>query len=541
MSYKSQSLPNIWRQISLSAAFPYISLLIWTVPLLLFSSGENSLIAHDEGLYAWRSRQILDSGNWVSGWGSMHHKTPGPYWLIASFYQLFGVNEFSVRLPSMIFGVLCLFLVYEIGKIMLGKTLAWLSAAILSVEFLWLQYSRLGNPDLPMIFLVLLAIYLLIQAELHPQYRDYFSFIVGLSLGLGFLMRSFVIFLPTVALLPYLITEHRRHRHLTNPWLYLGVVIGFIPILIWSWFNWQRDGNNTFTHLVNFVFLLGSEERDGNGILFYFWNTLLKAFPWPCFSLLGLLLIIRRPWHRYNLILIGFPIVLLAELTIFSTRLSHYALSLYPFIALLAAVGLDWLGKVYEMEYTKRKSLWRKGNIPQILSYTSGALGILFLLAAIANFIWGFVDRKYAVIAWVVGLSWFIVPVVWISRHKHGLKFLSAGYWIAGWLIPCWLALAFAGDFGLLGDYNPDFRIFFQQPAIASILQNHPINFVQVHDKNSVLLNFYTPVHGQKLDTIAQLPPYSYAWVDKNHSPEISRPHRLIGEVRNYELIQVTP
>jgi len=185
--------------------------------------------------------------------------------------------------------------------------------------------------------------------------------------------------------------------------------------------------------------------------------------------------------------------------------------------------------------------LWRKGNIPQILSYTSGALGILFLLAAIANFIWGFVDRKYAVIAWVVGLSWFIVPVVWISRHKHGLKFLSAGYWIAGWLIPCWLALAFAGDFGLLGDYNPDFRIFFQQPAIASILQNHPINFVQVHDKNSVLLNFYTPVHGQKLDTIAQLPPYSYAWVDKNHSPEISRPHRLIGEVRNYELIQVTP
>jgi 4-amino-4-deoxy-L-arabinose transferase-like glycosyltransferase len=79
MSYKSQSLQSLWQQFTLSAAFPYISLLIWTVPLLLFTSGQNSLIAHDEGLYARRARLIIDTGDWIAGWGTNHHKTPGPY------------------------------------------------------------------------------------------------------------------------------------------------------------------------------------------------------------------------------------------------------------------------------------------------------------------------------------------------------------------------------------------------------------------------------------------------------------------------------
>lgn len=547
MSYKLLFFQSVWRQITSSPAFPYISLLVWIVPLLLFTSGENSLIAHDEALYARRARRIFDSGDWISSWGNNHHKTPGPYWLIASFYQLFGVNEFSVRLPSIIFGIFCLFLIYEIGKITLNKNLAWLGTAILSVEFLWLQYCRLGNPDLPMIFLVLLTIYSLIKAELNPKYSHILTFIAGLSFGLGFLIRSFFIVVPTIALLPYLIVENRRHRHLTNPYLYWGLVVGFMPLLAWLWLNWQQNDHNTFSTLVDFVLKSAAEERAGNGILFYFWNIALKAFPWSFFSLLGLFLLIRRPWHHYHLILVIFPLIFFIEITIFSTRLSHYALGLYPFIALLAAVALNWLGKVYEMGHNKRKSWRQKGNIPRVLSYICCILGILFLLAAIVVYNWSerlsltVANSQYAVIGLTVGLSWFIVPLVWIGRHKFGYKFLSSGYWIAGWLVPCWIALALAGGFGLLSDYNPAYRIFLQQPAIASILKDHPIHFVQLSGKNAVLLNFYTPIHGQTVDTITQIPPSSYAWVNKNNSPEISRPHRIIGEVQSYNLIQVLP
>ena len=528
----NQLLLNINSMFYKFRLFPYISLLLWILPLLLFSSGENSLMAHDEGLYARRSRVMFESGDWIAPWGTVHHKTPGPYWLIAISYQLFGISEASVRLPSMIIGILSIFLVYEIGKILLNQKLAWLAGLILSVQFLWLQYCRLGTPDVPMIFLVLLAILSFIKAELHPKYAYLWTFIAGLSLGLGLLVRSLMICLPIVALLPYLIGEHRRHRHLTNPGLYLGFVVGLIPTLGWLWLSWMRYGSNSYQALFRFVFELGSNERGGNGIIFYFWNVPLKAFPWFFLSLLGLVLLIRRPIPRYQLILVGFPVTLFAELSFFSTRLSHYSLCLYPFIAMLAAVGLSWLGK------------WGDEKIKKVagyLSYTFAALGILLVLAGIVILI-GVVDgvdiRKYATLGLIMGFGWLILPMVWIGRYHFEQKFLTAGYWWAGWLIPCWLALAVAGNLGLFSDYNPDMRVFLQQPAIASILQNHPIYFLQTEGKTGVLLNFYTPIHGEKVDSITELPASSYAWISANQAAELTTPYKVIGTVQKHQLIR---
>lgn len=540
MLYKLRLLQPIWQQIRLAAVFPYISLLLWILPLLLFSSGENSLMAHDEGLYARRSRVMFESGDWIAPWGTVHHKTPGPYWIIAISYQLFGISETSVRLPSMMLGILSVFLIYAIGEIILNKRLAWLAGAILSVQFLWLQYCRLGTPDVPMIFLVLLAIWCLLKAELHPQYDYFWSVIAGLSLGLGFLVRSFMIFLPIIALLPYLIGEQRRHRHLTNPILYLGFIAGLIPTFSWLWFSWLRYGNDSYQELLRFVFQLGSNERGGNGWIFYLWNVPLKAFPWFFFGLLGLVLLLRRPIPRYHLILVGFPVVLFAELSIFSTRLSHYSLGLYPFIALLAAVGLEWLGR--GMRDTKKLPHDYINKISRNLSYAFGGLGILLVVAGtVVVMRVNDVDiRKYALIGLIMGLGWLILPLVWIGRYQWNQKFLTTGYWLAGWLIPCWLALAVAGSLGLFSDYNPEVKNFLQQPAIASILQTHPIYFVQVEGKTGVLLNFYTPIHGEPVESISQLPASSYAWTSAVQATASTTPHHVLGTVQQHQLIQVT-
>ena len=568
MKYQIKNFYLLWQHIHLWGGFSYISLLVWILPLLLFNSGNNSLMAHDEGLYAWRSRVMFESGDWINPWSEPHHKTPGPYWLIASSYKLFGISDASVRLPSMIAGILSILLLYEIGKILLGKKVATLAAAILSVEFLWLQYCRLGTPDVPMICLVLLAICSFLKAELYPKYRSFYSFIAGFSFGLGFLVRSFMIFLPIVALLPYLIGEHRRHRHLSNPMFYSGFVVGLIPTLIWIWLSWQRFGNNSFEELFRFVFRLGSNDRGDHGILFYLWNVPAKAFPWFFFALLGLVLLLRRPIPRYQLILVGFPLVLFAELSIFSTRLPHYSLTLYPFIAMLASVGLDWLGGIFS------KRIWRqrdkgtretRGNllfyfpplphfckdainrvstpflyfeIPRNLSYIFGGLGLLLVLASVVAFAVGGAEiRKYAMLVLALGLGWLILPLVWIGRYDFGQKFLTARYWIAGWLIPAWLALAVAGFNGFISDYNPDVRAFLAQKAIASILNEATVNFVQVGGKTGVLLNFYTPHHGKQVQQVSELSANSYAWISAKQS--VSTPHRVLGTVQDYQLIEL--
>ena len=53
-----------------------------------FSS--QSLIAHDEGLYAGRAKLILESDNWFTPFGYPHYKTLGSYWIIALSFKLFG-------------------------------------------------------------------------------------------------------------------------------------------------------------------------------------------------------------------------------------------------------------------------------------------------------------------------------------------------------------------------------------------------------------------------------------------------------------------
>ncbi|MBN4005218.1 glycosyltransferase family 39 protein [Nostoc sp. LPT] len=552
MFHKLHFWQHIWRKSRLVESLPYLSLFLWMLPLLLFTSGHNSLMAHDEALYASRARLMFDSGNWITSWERAHHKTPGSYWLIASFYKLFGISDISARLPSMIASIFSLWLVYEIGKIMLGKKLAWLATAILSVEFLWLQYSRLSTPDVPIIFLVLLAIFCLIKTELHPKHHYFWSFLAGLSLGLGFLVRSFMIFLPIIALLPYLIWEHHRHRHLTNPILYLGFFVGLIPTGIWLWLSWLHYGNQSFEELLKFVVQLGSEDREHNGPLFYVWNIPLKAFPWAFFGLLGLFLTVRRPIPLYQLILVGFPLVLFVELSVFSTRLPHYSLCLYPFIALLASVGLSWLGNIYQtgihpqfpLQKGKKNILnfFARNNLSRNLSYGFGGFGVFLVIASTVAISYAGSDiRKYATIGLAMGLGWLILPVVWISRYHFGKKFLTARYWIAGWLITCWLTLATMGSIGLLSDYNPVLRTFLQQSAIASIIQSHPIYLVQIDQKIQVLLNFYLSIRPQAVVSISQVPALSYALIYTDQSPKLSRTHHVLGTVKEYQLIQVLP
>ncbi|MDZ8051258.1 MAG: ArnT family glycosyltransferase [Aulosira sp. ZfuVER01] len=557
MLYKKRVFPSLERQIHLLVRFPYVSLLIWLLPLLLCNSGQSSLIAHDEGYYAGRARQMFESGDWIAPWGNAHHKTPGPYWLIASFYRLFGVSEFSARLPSAIAGIFCLLTLYEIGKILLGQRIAWLAATILSVEFLWLQSCRLAAPDIPMILLVLLAILSFLKAEINPKQSSYWLFIAGLSFGLGFLMRSFMIFLPMMALLPYLIGEHRRHYHLANPMLYLGLAVGLIPTLAWVWLSWLRYGYESFDRLLGFVVELGSEDRNHNGVLYYFWNIPLKAFPWGFFSILGIAVALRHPIPRYQLILVGVPLVWFTELSIFSTRLSHYALGLYPFIAMFAALGLDWLGKIYQRGFRHQTAFHQedKGNIlvsfiretrenlPRNLSYAFGVLGIVVLLVSTIalTFSSNFFINQRATLGLILGLGWLMLPFMWIGHYYLGKKFLTDNWWIACWLLPCWLTLAMAGSLGLLSDYNPEFKAFFQKPAIAPLLQTHPVSFAQVEDKNSVLLNFYTPIPGPRVDAISQLPALSYAWISAPQNPQLSTSYRVIATLQEYQLIQVLP
>lgn len=215
-------------------------------------------------------------------------------------------------------------------------------------------------------------------------------------------------------------------------------------------------------------------------------------------------------------------------------------------------MGLSWLGTIYQtvihpqlpLQKGKKNilNLFARNNLPRNLSYGFGGFGVFLVIASTVIISYGGSDiRKNATIGLAMGLGWLILPVVWISRYHFGKKFLTARYWIAGWLIPCWLTLATIGSIGLLNDYNPVLRTFLQQSAIASIIQSHPIYLVQIDQKIQVLLNFYLAIRPQAVVSISQVPALSYALIYTDQSPKLSRTHHVLGTVKEYQLIQVLP
>src|SRR5437868_1207563 len=68
-----------------------------------------NLPSYDDAYYAQKAREILQHGNpWTMTLAGVpkFDNPPGFMWLIAGSFKLFGVSEFTARLPSALGGVL---------------------------------------------------------------------------------------------------------------------------------------------------------------------------------------------------------------------------------------------------------------------------------------------------------------------------------------------------------------------------------------------------------------------------------------------------
>ena len=141
---------------------PFFAVLFFISLYFLIDFSSQSLVAHDEGLYARRARLIESSANWFSPpFISPHHKTVGSYWFIALSIRLFGNSELAVRLPSILSSFLCLITSYLIALKTTNSKSALISLFSLSSMPLWIQYSRYASPDLPFVLCILLVLSLI--------------------------------------------------------------------------------------------------------------------------------------------------------------------------------------------------------------------------------------------------------------------------------------------------------------------------------------------------------------------------------------------
>src|SRR6516164_11574713 len=93
----------------------YPLLLAVAVALTLPNLGVPSLWDIDEGNNAEAAREMMESANWIVPTFNYELRVDKPallYWLQVAAYRLFGVNEFSARLPSALSALLAVLCTY---------------------------------------------------------------------------------------------------------------------------------------------------------------------------------------------------------------------------------------------------------------------------------------------------------------------------------------------------------------------------------------------------------------------------------------------
>ncbi len=559
--------------LSLYYRFPRSILVLITLSLLLLNGNVTSLLAHDEGYYAVQARWIWETGDWLTPqwWGQpIYDRTIGIQWLIALSYHLFGLNEFSVRLPSTIACTLSVLLTYEIGIILFDRQVAWLGAAILMLMGLWLSEAHTAQQNTALVAIELLGIWSLLkitdlrsQRLLTSQFNWGWGLLVGATVGWGFIIKGFMIFVPIVALLPYIIFQRRYWKLLRNPGIYLGLIIGAIPTAVWLILSYNKYGMMPIQELVGKLLFLSKTDAYNPGPFYYLWNLPINIFPWALFSAIGAVVIWRRtlPDANYNALslTLGYPIVLFILLSSFQTRMPYYAMQLLPFLALLAGTAFVKFTQVSRNTSIKwyRLMTW--------LSYAFSGLGIILAIAAvtiaIARPVLGISIpteiQIYAIPALILGCGWASISFLW-----HRWESPTTTYWLVAWLVPVWFMFVSVSLQGLLANRTPDFIAAFRQSPIQKALESNfhkPVNILmdtvendgfkasntQNHlltgeeHKTLVLLSFYTPHLGQQIHRFTDLPDRSYAWTLIN-SPQVSSRSRTIGTVQGWKLIQKT-
>jgi mannosyltransferase len=154
---------------------------------------------------------------------------PPLYYLVLRLFLYMGQSEEIARLPSAIFGILTIPLVYEIGQMCFDQKVGLVSALLLSLSPFHVWFSQDARMYAVAAFLSLISIYFFLRLLQGNNWRQWVGFVV--CTALGYYTHYFTFFI-TLAGFAYLLITFRTHYKLFRKWA-LAQVVAFLPLIPW--------------------------------------------------------------------------------------------------------------------------------------------------------------------------------------------------------------------------------------------------------------------------------------------------------------------
>jgi 4-amino-4-deoxy-L-arabinose transferase-like glycosyltransferase len=330
-----------------------------------------SLMDDVDAVQAQIARNMVQSGDWVTARldGVPYlEKPPLLYWMIAVSYKVFGVHDWSARIPVALSAIALCWVTAAFGLWAFGKRAGFYAGLCMSTCIGLFLFTRILLPDAMLTFSIALALWALLRTldeeERHPKA---WAALMAASLAIGVLLKSLIgIVFPIGAAILYLLIT--RQLFAARTWKRLSPIRGLLIILLIA-APWHILG--TIRNPPYFSFTMKSLPGEYHGFWwFFFINEQLLRFlnlryprdydtvPRSLFWLFNLIWLF--PWSVYlpaafklnyqpvdragrtrlmALCWIGFVMVFFT----FSTTQEYYSMPIYPAMALLigSAITLE--------------------------------------------------------------------------------------------------------------------------------------------------------------------------------------------------------
>jgi 4-amino-4-deoxy-L-arabinose transferase-like glycosyltransferase len=148
-----------------------LAVLLLATLLFLLNLGDRALWG-PEGRWAEVTREMQLTGNyfWPTINGKVYYDKPLPsYWLIAAAAYLEGLDEFAVRLPSALAGLLGVALLIVLTRKVYDGRTAVLAGLILATSYSYVFWSRTASADMETVTGVLAAVTLFFRNRKRPN------------------------------------------------------------------------------------------------------------------------------------------------------------------------------------------------------------------------------------------------------------------------------------------------------------------------------------------------------------------------------------
>ncbi len=335
--------------------------LLIALPLYLMGTFGHDLWRPAEAREAGIAREMIENGNWVATHlnGCLFLEKPPLYtWCLAWPMQLWGYQDWVVRIPVFLFTLGTLLLTYNLARRQLGIPGA--QGALISLASMWLflEVNHGAMIDNGLVFFITLAMLAGYRLAAHDRPLVLWNALFYLGLALAFLCKGAVgVLLIALANLGFVLAYRQWKPFFSWRLMLGGLAIWLVLVGGWLGALWAKGGQAYFRvfFIDNHLYRFQGQAGPVAGCFYYLPYLLMVALPWACIIPAGLWVVrkqwmtgntaTRRFWH-YIFWWLG---AMLFLLSVAGSKDNQYLLPLLPALAMFSGAWVEWtlVGKPY--------------------------------------------------------------------------------------------------------------------------------------------------------------------------------------------------